>query len=266
MLKKIGEEIYNVDQNVVTARGFQINTLSLNTALQGPIKSIIGDHHGKENIRQMLAEIANTGFENEILEEILEQPSNIPDWRIGEAIAEHFIAAQHSCEFPWPTERDLKNPGASPAGADLVGFQCIDGCDKSFRFAFGEVKTSQENRWPPGVSHKSGGLQDQIIALRDSSKVKNGLMLYMAHRANNAPWFPMFKSAMEKFLGSKGRDIAIFGILVRDVEPKEADLSKHAINSLKKKPIETLIAFNALYLPSGVISQLPQMLLQGAET
>ena len=107
------------------------------------------------------------------------------------------MADKGDCVFPWSTGRDLKNPNASPAGCDLTGFQPVDDEELPYRFAFGEVKTSEHNQSPPSVMTSLGG---QLRGLRDSRKVKDALCRYLGHHAVRADWEPMFKSAAKRYL------------------------------------------------------------------
>ena len=87
-------------------------------------------------------------------------PKIVPeDWRVGEALAQAFLAAHRNCTFPWPASRDLRNPVSSPAGTDLVGF--VD-FDRGGLFAFGEVKTSTQQQWPPSLIYGRHGLKQQM--------------------------------------------------------------------------------------------------------
>ena len=258
------EEVYSTDHGAVRARGIRLNDESLQVMLSGSVKDIIQDEAGKDDIREMLSSIAATGFEAKGLEVMLTDESNIPGWLVGEALAEAFVAEVGNCEFPWPTGRDLKNPESSPTGADLVGFQKTSNEELPYRFAFGEVKTSQQEKWPPEVVYGRGGLQDQIDGLTHSDKVKGGLFRYLGYHAKNASWQGMFKSAASRYLQSGQTDAALFGLLVRDVNPDAKDLKQRAINSAKGKPDRTTTALYALYLPLGCISSLPDMLEEGA--
>lgn len=251
MLERLGKEVYKTDHEEVSARGVEIDATTL-TNMKDKIKSIHNDQAGKNAIRQMLAGITSTGFAKEQLENMLAIEPQTSSSRIGEIIAEIYIKNEYNCEFPCPVTRDLKNQAASPAGADLVGFQrTTNEPNPSFRFAFGEVKTSTEAKWPPSVSRS---LQEQINNLRDSIEIKSQLILYLSHHAVNADWAPMHQNAAERYFNSECRDTALFGVLVRDVEAKENDLKNHAFNSALNKPTETLISFTALYLPANSIT------------
>ncbi|OSO71148.1 hypothetical protein B6N17_021595 [Stutzerimonas stutzeri] len=257
---KVGTEAYNIDHEQTHARGVLISESDLHDMLAGPINKIINDTQGKSDIRVLLSSVVNTGFENAALESLLQESFDVPDWLIGEALAEFLITEERECEFPWPSSRDLKNPNSNATGADLVGFQKTGDPDTPYRFAFGEVKTSTEEKWPPQVVYGRGGLQEQIEDLKSSQPVKRGLFLYLGHHAQNSTWADMYISAAKRYLQSDYCDSSLFGVLVRDVEPKSLDLKQRAIKSSKEKPVDTQIAFFAIYLPLGAIPALPKLL------
>jgi hypothetical protein len=159
---KMGTEAYNVDHEQIQARGVLVNEDDLKKILAGPVSKIVNDTQGKADIKVLLSGVINTGFENDALAVLLQNSFDVPDWLIGEALAEFLVTEEKDCEFPWPSSRDLKNPNASATGADLVGFQKTGDLDSPYRFAFGEVKTSTEAKWPPQVVYGRGGLKDQI--------------------------------------------------------------------------------------------------------
>lgn len=66
----------------------------------------------------------------------------------------------------------------------MVGFQS-NGTDDFF--AFGEVKTSTENKYPPGATHGRTGLKQQLEDLKDDVKIKDDLVLHLRYRAITAP-------------------------------------------------------------------------------
>jgi hypothetical protein len=70
----------------------------------------------------------------------------------------------------------------------------------------------------------------------------------------------MYTSAAKRYLQSKYCDSTLVGVLVRDVEPKNLDLRQRAISSVKDKSDLTEISFYAIYLPTGMIPKLPEMI------
>jgi hypothetical protein len=252
-----GTEVYNVDIPPVVARGACYSDEELDTYLAGSISYILWDDEGMSNMESILSGITAAEFLGDELRRVLiDRPVN-ENWRVGESLAEAFLVEHRNCEFPWPTSRDLKNPGASPAGVDLVGFLKTDNPEKPHRFAFGEVKTSQQEAWPPAVVYNPHGLKDQLKELRDSKDIKHNLFRYLAHRAQGAEWLPRFRSSAERYL-SDPSDVSLFGILVRDVEPKAKDLSKMAEELATACPAQTSIELRAIYLPLKTIGTLAE--------
>jgi hypothetical protein len=248
-----GREVYNCDQPPVRAKGLKFNNSELDRALKQNVIDILDDRAGHVEIQQLVSSVATTQFDANRISEILNHQPFVEDWRVGEALSEAYLAEHRNCMFPWPMVRDLKNPTASPAGADLVGVVNISGQD---RFAFGEVKTSQEEVWPPSVMSGRHGLQKQIEGLRDSEDVKNHLVTYLAHRAVNSQWTDRFQAAFINY-AKDSTHVMIFGFMIRDVKPDARDLSNRSATLAKKCPTATAIELFAIYLPAGVISELP---------
>jgi len=227
MATSAGTEVYNVDVGRLVARGATMTDPELETALGTDVAAILRDDAGRVDIATTLAAVADTAFANEGLRRVLAVTSEPEGWRVGEALAESFLVEHRSCEFPWPTGRDLRNPNASPAGTDLVGFQKTNAGTENYRLAFGEVKTSYDSSVPPSVVTGRHGLIAQLEELRDSTVLKDNLLRYLAIHAPNQPWTPRFHSAARCYL-NKSTDISLFGILVRDTVPDSRDLSARA--------------------------------------
>jgi hypothetical protein len=178
---------------------------------------------------------------------------------VGEALAQAFLAAHRNCTFPWPASRDLRNPVSSPAGTDLVGF--VD-FDSEGLFAFGEVKTSTQQQWPPSLIYGRHGLKQQMEDLRDSSEHKDALVRYLGFHSANAPWLGKFKSAAKKYIVSKSH-VALFAVLVRDVTPNSADLSSRASSLATGCPADSKIELLAIYLPANAVPTLSKRCKKG---
>ena len=174
------------------------------------------------------------------------------DWRVGEALAESYLVHQKNCFFPWPDGRDERKSGSSLPGADLVGFQSNGTNDF---FAFGEVKTSTENKYPPGAMHGRTGLKQQLENLKDDVKIKDDLVRYLAHRATTASWGSRYRCAFKNYVQSK-TNVRVFGFLIRDVEPNQEDLRIRVIKLAEEQHTDMVIELLALYLSQGSIGQL----------
>jgi len=236
----------------VTATGLGLPQDNLNEQLSGPVAELIFDDAGKDNIKNLLDSVADTDFKKDNLNALLEDDTNIEDWRVGEALAEYYLSTRKSCYFPWPDGRDERKRGSSLPGADLAGFQ-TDG--ETERFAFGEVKTSSENKYPPGVMHGRHGLKQQLEDLRDCQQIRKDLVIYLAHRAGGSLWHERFKKASSRYLQNT-EDVRVFGIMIRDVPPKEEDLKTRVTNLSDGCPPEMRMELLAIYLPPGSISTL----------
>ena len=250
-----GRRVYSAGTPPVEAEGIAFSPSDLDVTLAQRIPTILNDAVGKRRVEEVLGGVAQTAFAADRLRKALSVTRTMYDWQVGEAMAEAYLVDHRRCEFPWPSGRDLRNPEASPAGADLVGLQAHEG---SVRFAFGEVKTSAEAKWPPQVMTGRHGLAKQLEDLRDSRPVKDHLALvYLAHRATRTDWESRFRQAAARYL-AKESDVSLFGFLVRDVDPKHDDLSSRAQPLAANCPPDTCIELRALYLPLGSIPSLAE--------
>lgn len=244
---------YDASIASVIAQGLSFDEKQVNEILSEPVKHILQDTAGNDELQELLGSVMSTEFEQEGLRQALIDETVPDNWRVGEAIAEAFVADKDICVFPWPTGRDLKNPNASPAGCDLTGFQPVSDAELPYRFAFGEIKTSEENKAPPSVMTSLG---TQLFGLRDNRQVKDALLRYLGLHAVRAPWEPMFKSAAKRYFSSNTTDVAIYGVLVRDTAPNTSDIAGRAKALAADCPVQTDIEMYALYLPLNMIGTL----------
>jgi hypothetical protein len=253
-----GQRRYSDKQEQVRVEGLSFSSAEIQAALGDSVSAAIFDDEGVVLAQSTLDGVAATDFETQQLNEILSQPVVLKDWQVGEAIAQVWLTEHRNCAFPWPASRDLRNRNASPAGADLVGFRRHL---NSYWLAFGEVKTSSENKYPPQVVTSRHGVVKQLETLRDDHLAKNQLFLYLAHRAQQSDWSEQFKQAARNFLQNKSA-VVLFGVLVRDVVPNAQDLQGRMPHLAKGCPTETSIELLAFYLPSGTISTMAQQVNQ----
>ena len=99
------------------------------------------------------------------------------------------------------------------------------------------------------------GMVRQLESLRDDDAVRDRLVLYLCHRAPGAEWADNFKEAAARYL-SEPTDIALFGVLVRDVDPRVADLQSRARALGETCPDLTRIELTAAYFPPDSIDGL----------
>ncbi len=249
MTVAVGETAYTLGIDPCSGLGLRWTADELEAAIKGPVAAILFDDAGKNEIKDILAGLAETEFQQEGLRRVLSDFGPIEDWRVGEALAETYLTDHRDCCFPWPGARDMRKRGSSLAGADLVGFG-ID--NQGDRFAFGEVKTSWETKHPPSVIYGQKGLTHQLKNLRDNVSIRNDLVRYLAYRAKSADWNVRFQQAGRRYLRNKS-DIQLLGVLIRDVEPHQNDLRASVKRLAQERPLATGIEILALYLPIGSI-------------
>lgn len=247
-----GTIVYTVGSYPVTGTGISYSENQMNSVLTGHVAEIVYDDSGKADIEALLSGLAETDFEKNEVERILSETKPPEDWRVGEALAETYLVDQKDCFFPWPDGRDERKSGSSLPGADLVGFQS-NGTDDFF--AFGEVKTSTENKYPPGAMHGRTGLKQQLDDLKDDVKIKDDIFRYLGFRAQKSSWEDRFKRAAKNYIQSK-TNVRVFGFLVRDVEPNQEDLRTRVTKLSTDQHADMVIELLALYLPQNSIGQL----------
>lgn len=248
-----GAEVYRADNAPVSACGVQHNDADLEEALLGAVKEILQDADGRRIATSVLSNLAGTRFDLSKISKIINSgPSQIECWRVGEALAEAYLTQHHDCFFPWPSSRDQRNPDSSPAGADLVGFRTMN---TGYVFAFGEVKTSEDLNCPPGVVYGRSGLQKQLEELRDDEDKQCALISYLTHRKTGTAWSEKFDRAFENYVSTQS-SFALFGFLVRDINPNKIDLEGRAKVLAKGCGNHTRLELYALYLPIGSLKTL----------
>ena len=253
MAVALGTEVYNVDHLRVVARGRSHTAAQRDAALDSDVRALVQDATGAKKAAALTATLNLTGFQTGNLNAVLHSGSPPKDWEVGEAYGEAYLVAHKQCHFPWSDRWDERKDKSSLPGSDLVGLQ-ETGTPKSpsFRFAFGEVKTSTEKKCPPGVMYGKEGLKKQMEDLRDQQEIRNTLVRYLTMRAQGADWEDKFKVALVRFL-TESTDVVIFGVLIRDVSPDERDLKTRSQNIAKKHPAKMHIELLAIYLPGGSI-------------
>ena len=149
---------------------------------------------------------------------------------------------------------------SSLPGADLVGF--VEDEDGTC-FAFSEVKTSTELKYPPSAMQGGSGLRSQIRNLLDSTARRDDLVKYICHRAKAVPWKRQLEQAVTRYIQDDS-DVRICGFLVRDVKPCPDDL-RGTVTRLGSSPLDrtcTIIEFIALYLPRDSIRGIGDAMLR----
>lgn len=257
-----GVEVYNVDSSSVKARGRSLKADEHEEALDGPVRDLVENVTGKQKLKDAVATIELTGFQQDNFGAILDEDTDIEDWRVGEAYGESYLTTHRECLFPWPDKWDERKSGSSLPGADLAGVQKTDRKTNPYRFAYGEVKTSYEAKYPPSAVYGRTGLKQQMEDLRNSQPLRNDLFRYLGMRATGSAWYDKWKSATSRFLADD-TDVSIFGVMFRDVPPDEADLRARSRSLAKGCPAKMGIELLAIYLPSGSISGFGEFYKEG---
>jgi hypothetical protein len=259
----VGQISFQINDKNLSVVGLKLAHDDLVIVVQTYASPILFDTAGLVDIRQVLNEVVETDFERSNLEIALSEARRPHSWEVGEAIAECCATHHTRCIFPWPLRRDQRNPFANQPGSDLVGFQETDDVDRPHRFAFGEVKTSRQQKFPPGVIYGRNGLTQQLKRLCNVPARKYQLMKYLAFRAKGSIWWPAYTSASRRLLArAEADDVALFGILIRDVVPDERDFASVASELKSRCPAETHVALRGIYLPEAAIPGLAKLAIE----
>lgn len=220
--------------------------------LENPVQALLNDSRGMTEARAALDDLARTDFGQHVLEEILAPTSAHPEWRVGEALGENHLTVDHACEFPWPECRSTRNPGSSGGGVDLIGFHD----SRRIRFAFGEVKTSHQQRWPPSiVTSRTHGLQTQLHGLSVGDDRRKWAIKYLVLNSMGRSWHTTLRAAIESYLDDPD-DVVVFGVLIHIAEPRSADLTWQPKALSELRPASTEIRLIAIYLDTESLQRL----------
>jgi len=228
-----GNVVYQEIHNGIFIQGISYTEDDLNQSAQ-IVADICFDTPGQKDFENYLLSLSDTGFS--LINSVLPK---VRGWQVGEGFSEAYLSAHFSCFFPWSNNRDLKNPNSSLTGADMVGFH-------QGHFAFGEVKTSTEQKYPPQVTSKKGdGLNAQLKKLCHDHDGRWVLVQYLYHRVKSTT---EYQEACIAYL-KDNKNFYVFGVLVRNVKPKINDwdyLKKHL-----EVHEQNRVSLVALYLPQN---------------
>ena len=190
---------------------------------------------------------SSSKFENEDVRSIL--VNGTPSWTIGEAIAEAYLQNNCNIHWLWNIRNDVRTPNASLPGPDLVGFIKYKNDTK---LVFGEVKTSLQQKKPPRVMYGSGGLIQQIIRLADDRSLKVYLCAWLLKKCKSTKYENTIKLACGTYLNPKFGSFSLYGVLVRDTVPDQADLSSGGEKLAKLLYSPTDCQLVALHVPCAI--------------
>ena len=135
-------------------------------------------------------------------------------------------------------------------GADIVGFIKTN---SGYKLAFGEVKTSSENRYPPQVmSGRSGNLGYQIDSLVTNMGTISQLLYWLHPRCKNTEFQEAYNASAIAYFNSGNKDASIFGVLIRDTTPNQLDLEGRGNSLGGEVTAPTSCTLIAIYLPCKI--------------
>lgn len=211
--------------------GVRLDEQECRNHLQNDVKDNLLDIVERQDSLDRLKALRDeTGFEASVglladIQALESEEIDVQQFRVGEAFAEVILEKGFSCRFHWNENRDTRNPKGNKTGADLVGFIEVEG---QVLFLFGEVKTSSEtaNR-PPQVMTGGGGVESQLRDLYNNRFKRFILITYLKNKMRHFPDGHKFRSDFEAsqraYYGTE--DFHLIGVLVRDVEFDERDVS-----------------------------------------
>ena len=190
----------------------------------GRVKARVEDDAAQGQFAAELRGMATTGMATEFVENLLRAVPEDKSWAVGEALAECVLADDETREicWPWNLVRDRRTPRASLPGADLVGF-CKEG--DVVLLLFGEVKTSSDASTPPNVMNGSGGMAWQLKDEATHLNIQHALLKWLRARCASAKHRALYYEAVHRYVQSLGKELLLVGILLRDTEPNELDVT-----------------------------------------
>ncbi|MFW9887224.1 MAG: hypothetical protein ACFFER_03530 [Candidatus Thorarchaeota archaeon] len=201
----------------------------------------------------LIEDIAGTDFEADEIREALSEIGKLNETKWGEIFGACVHQNRYGIYIPIPVQWTDRNPESSSAGADIIGFT---NCQGSTAFLFGEVKTSSEETVPPRVIYGNRGLISQIKSLVGKRGIYSAQWLMKQSLGRN--WHEQCKEAVRLFVKKQYR---IVGVLIRDTNPDQADLTK--VYNECKQIIGPKIFLTAFYLPDSIRTCMAQSCTSG---
>ncbi len=242
---------YATDDRQVSWRGISMaDGDDFSGFLTTEVRSRLNDADGAADFETHLRGLTTTGFSQDSLAELL--AADLPeerDWAVGEAMAEAYLSHEHQITWPWNMERDKRTPKASLPGADLIGFEVNNG---SARLALGEVKSSTDTSTPPNVMSGRSGMTHQLDVLATNLSILVTILRWLLPRCKGTEHEATFSAAVTAFLASGNKEIALFGVLLRDTQADEKDLRARGQSLAATIGSPTTCQLVAVYLPCQI--------------
>jgi len=187
---------YTLTEDNIKVEGYSISEDDCRSYFVERVSSKVAEFDGVDQLKAYITDMARTGFDIDgLLSQIKELPQ-LKDWEAGEAFAECVLEDKHEVMFPWETGWDKRVENASLPGPDIIGFQS----KKEPCFAFGEIKSSSEQRVPPkNVNVNSDCLREQIKHLRHMPSARSHLLKWLLLHVKETDWEPVFKEALQRY-------------------------------------------------------------------
>nr|WP_217934758.1 hypothetical protein [Enterocloster clostridioformis] len=249
-----GKNEYKINSNKVVAFGISHSKEEMELSLCTDVYDKLYDI--KENT-DLVNSLQDTGFDKMLIMEKIFPQDRRESWEIGEAYAQSYAESNLSAIIPWGITRDIKKPGSSLPGADIVGLYKHD---SGVYFLFGEIKTSSDKNCPPGVMYGEHGLKQQLEDLCQKKALTNQLISYLAHRLKGDILWSQFTEAFKKYMTSGEEAVHILGILIRDIVPSREDLCTRT-KALEKFAVgNRTIELVGVYVPEDEIGKFPHII------
>lgn len=254
-----GKNEYTIKSNRISAFGISHTSAQMEVSLCTDVYDKLYD---VKEINDLANSLQDTGFDKIVIMQNIFTQEKRECWEIGEAYAQAYAESNLSAFIPWGITRDIKKPGSSLPGADIVGLYKYN---NSTYFLFGEIKTSSDKDCPPGVMYGEHGLKHQLEDLCQKKDIINQLVKYLAHRLKGHEAWPQYVEAFKQYLSSEQNAVHILGILVRDITPTDDDLKTRA-KALEKFVVSgRTIELVGIYVPSDEIKRFPHIIWEEHE-
>ncbi len=249
-----GKNEYTINSNRIVAFGISHTDAEMEVSLCTDVYDKLYDV--KES-NELANSLQDTGFDKIVNMQNIFPQEERECWEIGEAYAQAYAESNLSAFIPWGITRDIKRPGSSLPGADIVGLYQYN---NSAYFLFGEIKTSSDKNCPPGVMYGEHGLKHQLEDLCQKKDITNQLVKYLAHRLKGHEAWPQYVEAFKQYLSSGEQAVHVLGVLVRDITPSDDDLKTRS-KALEKFVVGgRTIELVGIYVPADEIKRFPQII------
>lgn len=95
----------------------------------------------------------------------------------------------------------------------------------------------------------SGGMEWQLKEEATRLDIQHALLKWLRARCQSAEHRALYRAAVHRYVQSFGREILLVGVLLRDTEPDERDVSARAKALAERLGEPTRIEITAWYLP-----------------